>query len=230
MRRNISETPVYNERIINKGNLNPILSSWKHQWRDYLLALSITLLPATAFYFVFVFLPNYLSHLFNIKAEKILMDNSIILFLRLLMIPILGFTADKVGGIKIAQLASILFIVLSVPVLYGMVNFYHNFYYSIYIFSLFTTLNAATTPGLLIELLRPETRCTTLSFTLNISFGVLGGMVPFIGFLLSDMLNNASAPAYYLMFTGIITLIGLLLLKNRQGAYDKHQKLLTNID
>lgn len=219
MRRNMLETPVFQKISKTKNVLNnPISASYKSQWKDYLIAFGLTFLPATAFYYVFMFLPNYLSSILGFNATSVLGDNSLSLLIRLFIIPFLGLAADKIGGIKIARLSCILFLFLSFPLFYGIVysKFTTIFVYS---FALLTTLNAATTPGLLVELLKPETRCTILSFTFNFCFGVFGGIVPVISFLLVSEIGSKMASVYYLMFAAVITLIATFFFKKRQ-AYD----------
>lgn len=227
MRRNITETNVFRTTVI-PANENPILTSWRFQWRDYLLAIGLTFLPATGFYFTFIFMPNYLSQLLSIDPKQVLSDNAILLFARLMIIPLLGFVADRVGGITLARVASLLFILFSVPIFYGITYQYANFGYLIYLFALFTTLNAASTPGLLIELLKPGTRGTVISFTLNFCFGILGGMAPFIGFLLSEIFDSKIAPIYYLLLSAVVSFISITIFNQRKKRHAREFQLLTN--
>ncbi|TAK73869.1 MAG: MFS transporter, partial [Gammaproteobacteria bacterium] len=218
MRRNMEETTVFQE-IVNKKRIinNPILDSYKSQRKDYLIAFGLTLLPATAFNYVFMFLPNYLISSLGTNASKALSDNSISLLFRLSIIPILGIIADKIGGIKIARLASILFLILSIPLFYSII--YPSFFttISIYLFAILTTLNAATTPGLLMKMLKPETRSTIFSFTFNCCFGIFGGIVPFISFLLINETGSKMASVYYLMFAALITFVATFFFKGNRG-------------
>ncbi|HLB42517.1 MAG TPA: MFS transporter [Gammaproteobacteria bacterium] len=221
MRRNMLETPVFQQGLKTKIAINnPILASYKDQWQDYLIACGLTFLPATAFYYVFMFLPNYLNSMLKFDADKILGDNSFSLLIRLFIIPFLGLVADKIGGIRIARLSCILFLLLSFPLFYGIIYYPTFTNVFIYGFALLTTLNAATTPGLLVELLKPETRCTILSFTFNFCFGVFGGIVPIISFLLVNELGSKMASIYYLMFAAVITLIATFFFKKgRQNIW-----------
>lgn len=208
LRRKMEETIVFqnleeNNAIIN----NPIFDSYKHQWKDYFLSFGLTFLPATAFYYIFIFLPNFLSQVLNYDSSKILGDNAQTLLMRLFIIPILGIIADKIGGIKIARLSCVLFLLLGVPLFYNILYYPTFATVSLYIFALLTTLNAATTPGLLVQILKPATRCTILSFTFNICFGFFGGITAFICFLLIETFGSNMLPIFYLLFAAAITLI-----------------------
>ncbi|MBA2652576.1 MAG: MFS transporter [Tatlockia sp.] len=217
MRRNMSETPIFNE--INRKQPVMANSSWgfcKSNLQNYLVAFGLTFLPATAFYYVFMFLPNFLNEILNIDTSKISSENSLSLFMRLLIIPVIGLAADKFGGIKIARTASILFLLFSYPLLFGITNYLNITHLFIYGFAFLTTLNAATTPGLLMKLLKPETRCTVLSFSFNFCFGVFGGLVPIICFLLISQFKNTMASIYYLMFAAFVTFIATFFFNKAQ--------------
>lgn len=216
MRKKMLETTIFQEMVEMKAfSYNPILDSYKSQRKDYLIAFGLVFLPSVSFYYIFMFLPNYLSTLLNMDAGKVLGDNSLSLFARLFIIPILGLVADKIGGIKIARLSCILFLLMSFPLFYT-ITYYPKFLtISVYVFALLTTLNAATTPGLLVELLKPKTRCTIFSFTFNFCFGVFGGIVPVFSFFLINIFNSKIAPIYYLIFASLVTLTATFFFKKQ---------------
>ena len=164
-----------------------------------------------------MFLPNSLANVINSDSSKILGDNALSLFLRLLVIPAIGFIADKIGGIKIARLSSILFLTLSFPIFYMILYCPTLSTFSLCLFAVLTTFNAASTPGLLVELLKPETRCTVFSFSFNICFGIFGGITPVIGFLLMNKIDNKMAPVFYLIFAALITLISTFFFTKRMN-------------
>jgi len=216
-RRNMTETPVFKEIIIkNKFLKNPILASYETDIKNYFLAFGLTFLPATAFYYVFMFLPNFLNEIIKINTNDILGDNSLSLFLRLLIIPLIGIIADKTNGVIIARIASILFLLFSYPLFLGILHNTNAIKIFIWGFAFLTTLNAGTTPGLLFNLLNPNTRCTMLSFSFNVSFGVFGGIVPLISLMLIHKFNNNMASIYYLMFAAVVTFITTLFLNKGQ--------------
>src|SRR3990167_908085 len=220
MRRNMEETIVFRNVKQNLSS-NPNYDSYKNQWNDYLLSFGLTFLPAAAFYYIFMFMPNFLAGILNYNPSKILGDNSLSLLIRLFIIPIIGFVGDKIGGIKIARLSCILFMLLSVPLFYSILYVPLFSIVSIYIFALLTTLNAATTPGLLVEVLKPETRCTIFSFTFNVCFGIFGGITPVIGFLLVDKIGSTIAPVYYLAFAALITFVATFFFNKRMAKHEK---------
>lgn len=222
IRRNLSETVAFmTVRQKNFRDSNPVYESYKNQLNDYILSFGLIFLPATSFYYIFMFLPNFLAEITGHAFTSILGSNSLSLLMRLFVIPVIGILADKVGGINISRLACVLFLVLSIPLFYWII---HSSAYStifIFVFALLTTLNAAAVPGLLMELLKPETRCTIFSFTFNICFGVFGGITPVMCFFLINKIGCKMAPAYYLVFAAITTFISTFFFERRVYSHEK---------
>jgi len=186
---------------------NPLLESFKKNKLDYVKAIGLTYLSATSFYYIFMFVPNFAHTILNIHAAKAFGNNALSLLLQLIIVPTVGIVADRIGGITISKIASILFIVLSIPLFYGLTHYSSLFFYCAYIFAILSALNAGSLPGLLVDILKPHTRCTVFSFAFNICFGLLGGVVPLIGFYLATLTHNMMAPIYYLVFSAFVTLL-----------------------
>ena len=220
MRKNMVESVVF-QHIKNNNLLsnNPFKESIQKQYKDYLIAIGLCFLPSTAFYYIFVFMPTILTSLQHYSSSIIFGDNSITLFLRLLMIPLLGMIADKIGGIKIARISCLLFILLSYPLFYFILNNKNHIELYVFSFAILTTLNAATTPGLLMEFIKPQTRSTIISFAFNFSFGVFGGIVPVISLLLDNHFENNISSIYYLIFAALITFISTYYFR-KAAIYD----------
>lgn len=227
MRRNLTETPIFNNYSKNKHiNFNPISLSIKKHKIDYFLAIGIVFLPATAFYYVFMFIPSYLSQISGDSVSETLGNNSISLFIRLFFIPIFGLLADKIGGVKIASLSCLLFVIFSIPLSINIFSDNKSLStLSFYAMAFFTTLNAATTPGLLVELIIPEVRSTIFSLAFNICFGIFGGVTPLLSFYLIDKVGNYEVSVYYLILSAFISLTAIFFTYQR-GFHAK--KLLPN--
>lgn len=220
MRKNLSETPVFETLLKSKKINNPFLLSLKRHKVDYLLSVGVTFLPATAFYYVFMFLPSYLTQMAGHSMVNTFGNNSISLFIRLFFIPIFGIIADKTNGLKIAALSAILFIIFSIPLSFQIFSS-NNLYISLafYTMALMTTLNAATTPGILVKLLSPSIRSTVFSSAFNLCFGVFGGITPLLSFYLIDKFGHY-VTIYYIIFSAFISLISIVFIIKR-GTHGK---------
>lgn len=226
MRKNILETPAYARLALKQETeKHPIKTVISYQKSDTLLALGITYLPATAFYYVFMFLPNYLTHISGLNTSHILGNNALSLSIRLLCIPLLGLLADKIGGLKLAKTSTYLIITSTIPLLSMLTLTPIYLFTALFIFAMITALNAATTPGLLVQLLEIKTRGTTLAFTCNVAFGIFGGLTPVMCFSISNKTGSLLGTGYYLMFTAIITLIAASIFSKKRGTLNDFKSI-----
>ncbi len=214
IRRNLDETIIYkNIRLNSTCSANPIIESYQDQFHNYLKSIGLIYFPATAFYFIFMFIPNYMNSISINGAHDILGNNALSLLSRLLFIPLMGLIADRWSGIGMIRLSCVLFIIFSIPLFDLLLHNPALILFPLLAFGLLSTINSATIPGLLIQILKPNTRSTIASFSFNFSFGVLGGIVPTLGFLLIQQTNIADAPVYYLIFSALVTLFTTFYIK-----------------
>ena len=202
----------------NKAS-NPLITSFKYHKKTFFFCLGLTYLHATSFYFVFVFLPVFLSKIRHMSTAASLAHNTSFLFLHLCLIPAFGLLINKIGGIKSIKSISLIFIIFSIPLFY-LISYGSmlQIQFAMSIFSILTAFNAAVIPGLLVEIIPRNVRYTVLAFSFNIMFGIFGGLVPFIALLLIKKSHSIMLPSVYLTFIAFITLItGYLLSKSRKN-------------
>jgi len=208
LRRKLKEESLYVNQI------NPIVESFKYQKSDYLKVFGLTYLSATSYYFIFVFLPNFASHNLSLHPKDTFTDNAFALLTHLLITISLGLMTDKIGGIIMTRIASILFIFLSFPIFYLLIQSPSHFIYCVYLFSILSSLNAASLAGLLVNILKRTTRCTVFSFSFNLCFGVFGGITPLVCFYMAEKSHHLITPVFYLIFSAIITFVTSFFIKN----------------
>lgn len=215
IRRQLLETPVYQRlQATASTSKTPLRDVLLHNKQKCLAAIGILFLHANSFYFIFMFLPTFLTSHVGLKAEVSLFHNNILLLANLILSPLLGFLAQKMGGRTLLLIASLCYLFLSVP-LFHLICAGHapDTYLALWVLALLTTLNAGAAPGLLIELLPAPTRYTTLATAFNISFGLFGGSIPLLAYFLIHQTGYLLAPAYYLACCAFITIMTLVCLK-----------------
>ncbi|MCD8524325.1 MAG: MFS transporter [Gammaproteobacteria bacterium] len=87
MRRKISESPEF----ITGQNSNPLSIVFKAYKKNVFIGLGIILLHATSFYFVFMFLPVFLTQIRHLPESAALINNTSFLILHLVLIPVFGW-------------------------------------------------------------------------------------------------------------------------------------------
>jgi MHS family proline/betaine transporter-like MFS transporter len=218
IRRQLIETPIYQRlQATASTSTTPLRDALLQNKQTCLAAVGILFLHANSFYFIFMFLPTFLTSHVGLKADISLFHNNILLLANLLLSPLLGLIAQQIGGRPLLLIASLCYLFLSVP-LFHLICAGHapDTYLALWILALLTTLNAGAAPGLLIELLPAPTRYTTFATAFNISFGLFGGSMPLLAYFLIHQTGVLLAPAYYLAGCAFITLITLMSLKTHK--------------
>lgn len=219
MRRNIGETLDYVElRRKQQVSRAPVLDAIRENWGACLIALCFLFLHATTFYAVFTFMPALLSADTLTIPGMALRYVSLFLFCRLFLIPLIGLLAEHLGGKKVIRISALGFLLFSYP-LFNLVNEsqFPGSIVALGLFAFLTAINAGVVPGLLAEMLPTKTRYTTFSFALNAGFGVFGGLAPLVLQYFTEHPSSLNTAALYLMFCGLVALIGSFLMK--QGNY-----------
>lgn len=68
----------------------------------------------------------------------------------------------------------------------------------------------------LVDLFPLKTRYTGMSFSYNVSAALFGGTTPMIATFLIEETANKNAPAFYVIVCSVVTLLTLLLYKDRK--------------
>lgn len=206
LRRDMLETPAYSA-IRNMAAINPLKKAYFQHKKQFFLALGIVYLHATSFYFVFVFIPLFLSNYKKITQATALVNNAGFLILHIMLIPFFGYLSQKLGGRWMQQAAALLFILLSYWLFLGIDSGSLEYVNGCLLgFSILTAINAGFVPGLLAEVLPVETRYTLLAFCFNLGFGIFGGLTPVLCLLLTRSSYGTISPVFYLIFTSVISL------------------------
>ena len=81
--------------------------------------------------------------------------------------------------------------------------------------SLVKTIYSGVMPSLLAEIFPIRTRSTGMALSYNISVPIFGGFAPFISTWLIEVAESNLAPSFYLIFTALVSLGALVLVRNR---------------
>ena len=72
-------------------------------------------------------------------------------------------------------------------------------------------------PSLMSEQFPVETRAVGVAFSYSISVTIFGGFAPFFATWLIAQTGDALSPAYYLMFTALLSVIALIAIQRRSA-------------
>jgi MHS family proline/betaine transporter-like MFS transporter len=83
------------------------------------------------------------------------------------------------------------------------------------LFGIVIAVPLGVAPATMVEWFPTKYRLTSYSVIYNIGVGIFGGSTPMVCTWLIKTTGNNLAPAYYLVFFIIISLVGLFLMKDR---------------
>ena len=216
--------PTHSPALRSTQTVNPITETLRYKKKLLLQCLGLICLHAVSFYFVFVFLPLYLTQIRQQTDCAALLTNTGFLLLHLILIPCFGLIANSKNGLNLLIVTALTFLSLSIPlfqlIAYGSES---SLLLSLCVFSVMTAANAAILPGLLTDRIPANVRCTVLSLTFNIGFGLFGSTVPAVGLFIINKATHAMYPAYYLILAAIITAGTGLLLKRKSSHYGQRR-------
>ncbi|MEE0705068.1 MAG: MFS transporter [Adlercreutzia sp.] len=229
IRTRVSDSPVYQEmqdKLEAKGETDdtPIKLLFTKYWKPLLVSFGACMLNAVGFYAVLTYLPNYLQDTIGYDAGASSLITTICLVAYIAFIFLSGRVSDRFGRKKMLIIASIGFIVFTVPafMLMGSQNFWIILVVEL-VMCLLLTINDGTLSSYLSETFPTEVRYSGFAVSFNFANAIFGGSASFISIALIEATGNAIAPAWYMVAISVIALIAMCL------THDNSKKKLTDI-
>ena len=219
----MEETPVFIEnkdknQEQKQNEQAPFVSMIKNHKRSVCASIFISSIPVSMFYLGTIYLPNFYGDKSDINSAS----NSLRLICLaqifcMIFTPLFGYFADKIGKENQLKTTSALLIVSPLLLFYFM-NYYNNsisLMVGIVTLSIFTGLYSGPSAAYLSEHFPVIGRYSGMGVSISIGEGLFGGLSPIICLALEKAFDSRIAPAYYIMFLGIISFSGVILLRNK---------------
>jgi MHS family proline/betaine transporter-like MFS transporter len=186
----------------------PIKMAFVEYWRDMLRISGVIVLGAVGFYLIFVYLTTYLSQTVKIPLATALEINTVSMILLMILVPFFGHLADRVGPERIVLAVTIAALLLTRPLFWLLhhQNPWIDLLGELGFVMLIAPYQGAY-PAMVVNLLPEKAKCTVLSVGFNLCVGLVGGTTPMVASYLIRKTNNDYSPAWFLMFTALITLV-----------------------
>ena len=216
IRVNLQDTPKFLEmeqRLEAKecATPAPVRELLTRHRRSVAIGIGVTCLNAIAFYLLLSYMPTYLSTEMGMSESDSFIASSVSLATYIGLIFLMGRLSDRFGRKTMLVLASVMFLVLTVP-LFGLLgNQTLAMILLIQIaFGAILAMNDGTLPCFLAELFPTRVRFSGFAFSFNTANALFGGTAPFIATWLIQVTGNKAAPAWYLLAAAAVALVAII--------------------
>ena len=211
IRSYLEETPEF-VKLSSHAKQIPIFTLFRNHFPAVLYGFLIASFGATIVAVLYLYIIGYMITVLNYTESTTNWLTFVGTFAYSFTIFLSGYLADKIGPKKIILLGIITIIVSAIP--------YYNILIShgsplvllmMFVFiAAFAGLTTGAFPVILADIFPTEIRYTGISTSYNIAYAVFCGLTPLISTYLIHISNNKLWPAYILIATALIGLIGLL--------------------
>jgi MHS family proline/betaine transporter-like MFS transporter len=190
---------------------SPVAETLRHHWRLVLRLSGLAAFHAVSVYLTFFYVASWLQLVDGIAPARALTVNTISLVALVLLLPAMGWLADRVGRRPVMLTAAAVGFVAAWPLFWLMHHADPGFVlFGQFGFVLLISAFSGTLPSLLVEAVPLRVRCTAISLGFNVTLGTLGGFSPLVAGWLVHRTGNDYSPAFMIMAVAPISIIALL--------------------
>lgn len=182
--------------------------------KSLVTVFTVSSLSASAFYITFIFLPTFLAK-FNIHShEQSLQITLVALIIYLVILPLGGLLADKIGVVRQLKIASILYLLFSYMVFVGIpqINMSTNMYILIFFAAIQALLNSAL-PAFMVNQFPRHHRGRALALSYNLSLTIFAGLMPYLILTAKDYIN----PGFAISICAVFSLLSIHFIGGKNG-------------
>lgn len=219
IRLKLEDTPKFRElEARHHVEATPTRELFTTYRKPIVRAFAVTCLNAVGFYLILSYMPTYLITEMGMEESASFLANSIALFAYIFLIFLMGMLSDRFGRKTALIAASVLFIVLTVP-LFGMLEgaSFAMIVLIQVIFGALLTVNDGTLPCFLTEIFPTRVRYSGFAFSFNTANALFGGTAPFVATWLISATGSKTAPAWYLVAAAVVALVAMLAARETAG-------------
>lgn len=180
--------------------------------------LSSTL--AVSIYLMIGYLPSFFVAKMHVSMRISMFISLLGLLFLTILVPFKGFLSDIFNKKIIFGIGTMGFVLFSYTIFN--LNNRHTILYFLFseiLIALFLAPIAGTLITILCDCFPTNVRYTGVSIGYNMSMAIFGGTTPLIALFLTKHFHTMIAPAYYLIFVGVITLGALFFIGTKDNAY-----------
>ena len=230
--KNVDETQEHEEaQRSNSLKKSPIVDVIKSYLNNFLCTIGISGATLIPFYIISIYMIEYIfSSNFGFSSSQIMATLTFFMVLWAVLLPILGYIADKLGEVLMMKVAAISMLLFSFPLCFIMQisSDLPLTFLAIGLLSLISSAYVAPSGTFMTKLFPVSLRCSGISVASGLGSAIFGGTAPLFGVLLVESSGIFSFSAFYLVFGGLMGLIALK--KAKINSQKEHKVLKTAMD
>lgn len=240
LRKFLSETPIFVD-LKKEGKIEsfPLLQIFKHNKQETILAMLSACVLAGCVISLTLFFPKFIGEIFkwDISHNNILQIFGLLFYFAGCIL--FGILRDKTNIVKSCLVFSLLLLLSTLLLCYGLYYLHHSLIFVIacYLLACFSSGIVNFCPIMIVGLFKPQVRLSGISFSYNLAQAIMGGITPPLIFILHTFSKSHSALAsplvVYAYFVFLILLVGVSIFwlskikpnQELRGGEGKPQKL-----
>jgi MFS transporter, MHS family, proline/betaine transporter len=213
IRRKLNETPEFLESTHTRTPVRELFATEK---TGLVVGAGLVAVGTASTYFS-IYIPTYATTHLGLPPATGYIVSIVLSLLAMVLIPLAGNLADKIGYTRMMLPAAILMLLCFYPLflfitlhpslptlLAGLI--FNEFVQAAYICAL---------PAVMANIFPARTRVTGLSLSYNLGVTLFGGFAPAVFTWLIAVTHNTAAPSFYLMAMAVVSIAAVLSVKRR---------------
>jgi MFS family permease len=191
----------------------------RENWRELLASVLLMIGLASAVHIVVFYLPNYGAIQLHIPLSQSIWAGFVGSVVLTLLSPFAGWLSDRAGRRKIVWWSRVAMLVMIYPAFFAL-NSVRSLSCLLIVagcLAIPMAMTSASTLVLVSEVLPQRLRATGLSVSYYVAVVIFGSFSQFFSTLLIHFTKDPNAPAYYVIGCGLISLVGLAMVKETLG-------------
>jgi MHS family proline/betaine transporter-like MFS transporter len=213
IRSQMTETPQFLETEPQHPPLRELL---RRHPVSVVLALGVSIV-SNASYYLLLYIPTYGIKTLHLPASTGFIATLIGGVILAVFSVVAGHWSDSISRTRIMLWTGGLFFLASYPVFWLMVAYpsLATAMFAVGFLNLIKAGYSGVLPSLLSEQFPVETRAIGVAFSYSVSVTIFGGFAPFVATWLIAQTGDPLSPAYYLMFSALLSIVALIAIQWR---------------